>query len=365
MCTLVHFGSVADKIQHPQAAPCQRHSQSDPCQPGALYLPPIHYSYSKCDTKLKSESNMKCDVQPMFKFASKLTCHSHRNYIPSHPRWLPLSYQPKCILDWISIQILIYLNKKKIKVQVAPSLLPASLLSSHSSLPGSTTSLGSISAAVTKQEEKILWREGGAEDSSEEEEEEEEDSEDCEEEDEEEEEGGESEDEESWGCPHCGRLAHPQKILLPSQATQLCSNHSFLSFDGDSTGQSSSGHLPIEEHPCQLMSQEEVSYCQHEVATCCQTGCHTPCHMGCHAGCQMGCQMHRHWQCYHRQLLQREDQGPRCLESRGELQNKKCCSFKWRNKLFTLPPYWHYLHTQSISFGTFDISDIEIHRADC
>ena len=174
-----------------------------------------------------------------------------------------------------------------------------------------------------------MWSEGGAEDSSEEEEEEEEDSEDCEEdeEEEEEEEEGESEDEESWCCPHCVRLAHPQKILLPSQGTQLCSNHSFLSFDGDSTGQSSPGHLPIEEHPCQLMSQEEVSYCQHEVATCCQTGCHTPCHMGCHAGCQMGCQMHRHWQCYHRQLLQREDQGTRCLESGGEFQNKECCSF--------------------------------------
>merc|ERR1712181_60025 len=148
-----------------------------------------------------------------------------------------------------------------------------------------------------KQEEEVAWREGEAEDSAEEEDEEEED---------------ESEEEELWGCPNCGRLAHPQKRLLPSKTTQFCSNHSFLSlaFDVDSPAQRSLSHLPIEEHRCELMPQQEVSCCQHEVA-----GYHIP-HTSCH--------MHRHCQSYHHQLLHKEAHGTRCIEGSREFQNQEC-----------------------------------------
>ena len=182
--------------------------------------------------------------------------------------------------------------------QVAPSLLPASLLPAHSSLPCSTTSLGSISAAVTKQEEEVAWRERGAEDTSEEEE----DSEDCE--DEEDEEESDDEEEDGWGCPNCGRqLAHPQ---------WRCSNHSSPSsaFDGHSAAQNSS--LPIEEPPTNLTAEEEIS--------CCQQGV-----VGCHNNC--GCHMQRHCLCCHHQLLHREAHRTRmCLESRQVVQNEECCS---------------------------------------
>ena len=181
---------------------------------------------------------------------------------------------------------------------MAPSLLPPSLLPAHSSLPSCSTSLGSISAAVTKQEEEVAcWRERGAEESSEEEEEEEGeegDSEDCEEDEEE-----ESDDEEGWGCPNCGRVAHPQCRMPPSRVWR-CSNHSFssLAFDRASTSQ----HSPNEELPSKLTAEEEVS-CQDEVGTCCH--------------------MHRHCQCCHHQL---HHGTRRCLESGRELQNKECCS---------------------------------------
>ena len=179
---------------------------------------------------------------------------------------------------------------------MAPSLLPPSLLPAHSSLPCST-SLASISAAVTKQEEEVAcWRERGAEESSEEEEE---DSEDCEEDEEEE----SDEEDKGWGCPNCGRVAHPQCRMPPSQVWR-CSNYSLssLTFDRASTSQNS----PNEELPSKLTAEEEVS-CQDEVGTCCH--------------------MHRHCQCCHRQLLHRQAHGTRrCLESGRELQNKECCS---------------------------------------
>ena len=227
-------------IKNLQAAPRQRNHSSDSCQPGTYWSA------------------------------------SPTGQLPK-VGWLP--HIPQQI--WLSVESCF---------QVAPSLLPPSLLPAHSSLPSCSTSLGSISAAVTKQEEEVAcWRERGAEESSEEEEE---DSEDCEEDEEEAEEEESDEEDKGWGCPNCGRVAHPQCRMPPSPVWR-CSNHSFSS-------------LTLEEPPRKLRTEEEVS-CQDEVGRCCH--------------------MHRHCQCCHRQLLHRETHGTRrCLESGRELQNKECCS---------------------------------------
>ena len=189
------------------------------------------------------------------------------------------------------------------KLQVDPSLIPPFLLAAPRPTLPCSTSLGSISAAVTRQEEEVAWRERGEEDTSEEEEED--DSEDCEDDDE----GEESGNEDRWGCPNCQGLAHPQRRLLPFPATTMmwkCSKHPFYSLKEDVCA-----HWPKESPPANLMPREEICY-QHPIPE---------------LESFPDCQIHSCCQCCHHRCLHTETHGTRSLEIGEELHNKECFTF--------------------------------------